>query len=100
MISHRKHNGWHLSGARCCLLVQAQPAQADDPTGGYMLQAGARICKSLGEEFLPYLGIVMPPLLASAQLKPDVRVSDAGSDEDDAGDDADDDVRAALFFRV
>ena len=50
-----------------------------------MLQAGARICKSLGEEFLPYLGIVMPPLLASAQLKPDVRVTDAGSD---AGDDA------------
>ena len=62
-----------------------------------MLQAGARICKSLGEEFLPYLGIVMPPLLASAQLRPDVRVSDAGSDGDDADDDADDDVRAVVL---
>ncbi|BDA40930.1 Importin-5 [Coccomyxa sp. Obi] len=70
--------------------LQAQPADADDQTGGYMLQAGARICKSLGEEFLPYLGIVMPPLLHSAQLKPDVRVTDADSDDDD--DDNDEDI--------
>lgn len=70
--------------------MQAQPADADDQTSGYMLQAGARICKSLGEEFLPYLGIVMPPLLHSAQLKPDVRVTDADSDDDD--DDNDEDV--------
>ena len=90
-------SGWLLSALHFLCCAQAQPAQADDPTGGYMLQAGARICKSLGEEFLPYLGIVMPPLLASAQLKPDVRVSNAGSDEDDAGDDADDDVRAVHF---
>ena len=65
------------------LCLQAQPADSDDPTGGYMLQAGARICKSLGEEFLPYLNIVMPPLLRSAQLKPDVKVTSADSDEDE-----------------
>ena len=59
-----------------------------------MLQAGARICKSLGEEFLPYLGIVMPPLLYSAQLKPDVRVTEADSDDDE--DDNDEDVRSLL----
>jgi hypothetical protein len=76
------------------VLVQAQPTDADDPTGGYMLQAGARICKSLGEEFLPYLGIVMPPLLYSAQLKPDVRVTEADSDDDE--DDNDEDVRSLL----
>ncbi len=52
-----------------------------------MLQAGARLCKCLGEEFLPYLGLVMPPLLAAAQLKPDVHVSDAGSDADEDDDD-------------
>ena len=82
-------------------MVQAQPADADDPTGGYMLQAGARICKSLGEEFLPYLGIVMPPLLHSAQLKPDVRVTEADSDDDE--DDNDEDVRClppAKFMHV
>lgn len=77
--------------------MQAQPADSDDPTAGYMLQAGARICKSLGEEFLPYLGIVMPPLLHSAQLKPDVRVTEADSDDDD--DDNDEDVRTrSLLF--
>ena len=30
----------------------------DDPTGSYMLQAGARFCKCLGSEFLPYLPLV------------------------------------------
>ena len=64
--------------------------EADDPTGGYMLQAGARICKSLRAEFLPYLSIVMPPLLKSAQLKPDVKVTDV--DDDDEDDEEDEDV--------
>lgn len=96
--------GVYLAGACCIatpeggriLLVQAQPADADDQTSGYMLQAGARICKSLGEEFLPYLGIVMPPLLHSAELKPDVRVTDADSDDDD--DDNDEDVSNTSFL--
>ena len=71
--------------------------EADDPTGGYMLQAGARICKSLGEEFLPYLSIVMPPLLKSAQLKPDVKVTDVDDDEDD---DEDEDVSSQPLQNV
>jgi len=66
---------------------QAQELDPDDPTSGYMLQAGARLCKCLGEEFLPYLGLVMPPLLAAAQLKPDVHITDAASDADEADDD-------------
>ena len=56
-------------------------------------QAGARICKALGQDFLPYLALVMPPLLAAAQLKPDVVVRDSldeGGDEED-----DDEVGAA-----
>ena len=83
-----KLQGWsaHVSTVG---VMQATPMEADDPTGGYMLQAGARICKSLGEEFLPYLSIVMPPLLKSAQLKPDVKVTDVDDDEDD---DEDEDV--------
>jgi hypothetical protein len=31
-------------------------------------QAGARICKTLGSDFLPYLQLVMPPLLAAAKV--------------------------------
>ncbi|KAL4855412.1 Importin-5 [Chlorella vulgaris] len=67
--------------------VQAAGLEADDPLASYMLQAGARICKALGQDFLPYLQLVMPPLLAAAQLKPDVNVIDLedtdGEEEDD-----------------
>lgn len=36
---------------------------------------------------MPYLGTVMPPLLASAQLKPDVNITDADSEAEDEEDD-------------
>ena len=48
-----------------------------------MLQAGARFCKCLGSEFLPYLPLVMPQLLQSASLSPDVTVRE----QDDNGED-------------
>ena len=47
-----------------------------------MLQAWARLCKCLGQDFLPYMSVVMPPLLQSAQLKPDVTITSADSDND------------------
>lgn len=47
-----------------------------------MLQAWARLCKCLGQDFLPYMNVVMPPLLQSAQLKPDVTITSADSDAD------------------
>ncbi|KAK9862045.1 hypothetical protein WJX84_012004 [Apatococcus fuscideae] len=72
---------------RCMQQLQESHLDADDPRANYMLQAGARLCKCLGNEFIPYLGVVMPSLLRSAQLKPDVNVADAGSDEEDDDDD-------------
>ena len=44
-------------------------------------QACARICKCLGGDFKPYLPFVIPPLLDSAQIDPELHVTDA--DEDD-----------------
>ena len=41
---------------------------ADDPTSSYMLQAGARICKCLGDEFLPYMQVSDQLLLCTVQL--------------------------------
>lgn len=68
--------------------LQGQELEPDDPTSSYMLQAGARLCKALGAEFLPYLGVVMPPLLKTAALEPDVKITDAeDADEDDEDDD-------------
>ncbi|KAG4393538.1 hypothetical protein GLYMA_03G111400v4 [Glycine max] len=60
--------------------LQQSQLDADDPTASYMLQAWARLCKCLGQDFLPYMGFVMPPLLQSAQLKPDVTITSADSD--------------------
>ena len=55
----------------------------DDPQVSYMLQACGRICKCLGEHFQPYLPYVVPPLLKSAQMDPEVNVTDVGDDDDD-----------------
>uniref|UniRef100_A0A7R9V0M6 TOG domain-containing protein n=1 Tax=Chlamydomonas euryale TaxID=1486919 RepID=A0A7R9V0M6_9CHLO len=73
--------------------LQASEMDTDDPTLGYMLQAGARLCKCLGQEFLPYLEIVMPSLLASAKIEPEVKVRDA---EEDNNDDEDEDCEKIL----
>ncbi|OMP07451.1 phosphoinositide 3-kinase regulatory subunit 4 [Corchorus olitorius] len=62
--------------------LQGSQMESDDPTTSYMLQAWARLCKCLGQDFLPYMGVVMPPLLQSAQLKPDVTITSADSDAD------------------
>ncbi|KAG0008239.1 hypothetical protein BGZ80_003661, partial [Entomortierella chlamydospora] len=64
------------------LLVQTQSSivETDDPQASYILAAWARICKVLGRDFVPYLDIVMPPLLASAKLKPDFAVVDPDDD--------------------
>ncbi|KAL1823075.1 hypothetical protein ACET3Z_009853 [Daucus carota] len=60
--------------------LQGSQMETDDPTTSYMLQAWARLCKCLGQDFLPYMNVVMPPLLHSAQLKPDVTITSADSD--------------------
>lgn len=62
-----------------------------------MLQAWARLCKCLGQDFLPYMRVVMPPLLLSAQLKPDVTITSADSDNDI---DYSDDERFFFFFLI
>ena len=62
----------------------------DDVTTSYMQQAWTRLCKCLGQDFIPYLQVVMPHLLKSARLKPDVQVTDL--EDGDAGDDEDDEV--------
>jgi hypothetical protein len=81
--------------------LHASELEPDDPTAAYMLQAGARLCKALGPEFIPYLSVVMPPLLKAAAQEPDVRVDDAADAEaaaaDGAADDDDDDVERIPF---
>ncbi|XP_066397593.1 uncharacterized protein [Miscanthus floridulus] len=73
------------------MTLQGSQMEADDPITSYMLQAWARLCKCLGQDFLPYMSVVMPPLLQSAQLKPDVSVTSSGP-EDENGESDDEGV--------
>ncbi|KAG9153955.1 hypothetical protein Leryth_000484 [Lithospermum erythrorhizon] len=76
--------------------LQGSQMESDDPTTSYMLQAWARLCKCLGQDFLPYMGVVMPPLLQSAQLKPDVTITSADSDNEI--DESDDDSMETIML--
>ncbi|TVU02137.1 hypothetical protein EJB05_52404, partial [Eragrostis curvula] len=69
------------------MALQGSPMETDDPITSYMLQAWARLCNCLGQDFLPYMSVVMPPLLQSAQLKPDVTITSAESDDEIDSDD-------------
>lgn len=74
---------------RMMSLIATWQRDADDPTFSYTLQAGARLCKCLGEEFMPYLDVVMPPLLAAASEENYYEVT---NEDDEADEEEDDDV--------
>ncbi|KAI8073867.1 armadillo-type protein [Gongronella butleri] len=61
--------------------IQQGPMESDDQANSYLLAAWARLCKTLGQDFLPYLPNIMPPLLQSAQLTPEFTFVDP-EDED------------------
>lgn len=48
----------------------------DDSQASYMISAWARICKLLGRDFESYLPIVMPQVLKSACIKPEICILD------------------------
>jgi hypothetical protein len=49
---------------------------------------------------MPYLQLVMPPLLAAAQLKPDVIVRDVAEGDDDEEEEEEDDGDVSLVLRA
>ncbi|CAO3670398.1 hypothetical protein G6F70_006836 [Rhizopus microsporus] len=51
--------------------IQQSVVDDDDTMTTYLLAAWARMCKMMGQDFLPYLPNIMPPLLASAKLTPE-----------------------------
>ncbi|KAJ3143227.1 hypothetical protein HK100_000026 [Physocladia obscura] len=62
--------------------IQQEPKEDDDPVASYLLVAWARVCKVIGVDFVPYLSVVIPPLIASAAVKPDMAVLDSDESED------------------
>eukprot|EP01087_Luapelamoeba_hula_P021903 TRINITY_DN773_c0_g1_i1.p1 TRINITY_DN773_c0_g1~~TRINITY_DN773_c0_g1_i1.p1 ORF type:complete len:1105 (+),score=203.93 TRINITY_DN773_c0_g1_i1:1361-4675(+) len=58
------------------LITQQSKLESDDPQISFLLQAWARICKAIGQDFVPYLDVVIPPLLGAASQEPDLTVTD------------------------
>ncbi|KAF2293105.1 hypothetical protein GH714_036794 [Hevea brasiliensis] len=49
--------------------LQESKLERGDPMRNQVLRAWGRLCKCLGQDFQPYLGVVIPHLLQSAQLE-------------------------------
>jgi hypothetical protein len=61
--------------------IQDSIKDNDDPQSSYLLSAWARVCKVLGADFAPYLEIVLPPLLKTAQIQPEMVTYEDGADD-------------------
>jgi hypothetical protein len=60
--------------------LQNTVTDPDDPQSAYLLSAWARVCKVMGQDFAPYLNIVLPPLLKTASLQAKMVAFDAGEE--------------------
>ena len=58
----------------------------DDPQLSYLISAWARLCKILGKQFEQYLPLVMPTVMQTAAMKPEVALLDNEDMEDVEGD--------------
>jgi hypothetical protein len=76
---------------------QSVEMDPDDPLRDYMLRAYARICKVLGADFVPYMQYVMPPLMASAGIKPTLKILPFNMTTDEF---EDDDIESWKFMPV
>ncbi len=56
--------------------VQSTIVDDDDPQESYLLHCWGRMCRVLGQDFVPYLPAVMPPLMKLAQAKADIQLLD------------------------
>lgn len=54
--------------------IQQSITETDDPQANYLLHCWGRMCRVMGREFLPFLEIVIPPLVELGSAKADVQV--------------------------
>lgn len=62
--------------------IQNSITDDDDPQASYLLHCWGRMCRVLGQDFLPYLQTVMGPLMKLAGAKADIQLLD---DEEQVG---------------
>jgi hypothetical protein len=56
--------------------IQQGIVDADDPQAQYLMHCWGRMCRVLGQDFLPFLPSVMPPLMELASAKADIQLLD------------------------
>jgi hypothetical protein len=56
--------------------IQQNITDADDPQAQYLMHCWGRMCRVLGQDFLPFLPSVMPPLMELASAKADIQLLD------------------------
>lgn len=54
--------------------IQNNVSEPDDPQASYLLHCWGRMCRVLGQEFVPYLPAVIPPLTELAAAKADIQL--------------------------
>ncbi|KAL9130916.1 MAG: hypothetical protein Q9217_001019 [Psora testacea] len=62
-------------------VIQQNITDAADPQSQYLLHCWGRMCRVLGQDFVPYLSGVMPPLLELASAKADIQLVDNDDDQ-------------------
>ncbi|KAH8595233.1 armadillo-type protein [Bisporella sp. PMI_857] len=62
--------------------IQKGITDDDDPQAQYLMHCWGRMCRVLGQDFVPFLPNVMPPLIALASSKADIQLLD---DDEQAG---------------
>ncbi|KAK8243541.1 armadillo-type protein [Phyllosticta capitalensis] len=54
--------------------IQQGITDSDDPQASYLLHCWGRMCRVLGQDFVPYLQAVIPPLTELASAKADIQL--------------------------
>jgi importin-5 len=55
-------------------IVESPHDPNDTQLTHYLIATWAKVCQAMGEEFEPYLPVVMPSLLTTASAKADISV--------------------------
>eukprot|EP00002_Diphylleia_rotans_P019939 TRINITY_DN385_c0_g1_i1.p1 TRINITY_DN385_c0_g1~~TRINITY_DN385_c0_g1_i1.p1 ORF type:complete len:1092 (-),score=290.69 TRINITY_DN385_c0_g1_i1:178-3453(-) len=66
--------------------MQNTQMEADDPLLSYIFQAWGRVGGCLGQDFVQYLPVALPPIIAAANLKPEVKIFEDGQEAEQTND--------------
>lgn len=75
-VGKERLGGDAMSLVQLLATIQQAITDADDPQAQYLMHCWGRMCRVLGQDFLPFLPSVMPPLLELAGAKADIQLLD------------------------